>query len=88
MNVTRLPTPSVTAFFIYFKVSSDDEDVAIFQRNIKSESAVDEEKDFDESLSEDLWTDVFHGGSSVSSNEGGERGSPVLNRRTGFVPLY
>ena len=62
-----------------------DEDIAIFQRNIKSDSVPDEEKDFGESLSEDLWTDVFRGGSSVSSNEGGIGGSPVLPKRPGFV---
>ena len=85
-NITRTKAAQTSLKIICFSPQvSSDEDVAIFQRQVKSETVRSEEKELDESLTEDLWADVFQGGSSLSSNEGGGRGSPVLNRRTGLV---
>ena len=84
-DITRTKRAQKSLKIICFSPQvSSDEDVAIFQRQVKSETVGNEEKELDESLTEDLWADVFQGGSSLSSNEGG-RGSPVLNSRTGLV---
>ena len=85
-DITRTKGAQTSLKIICFSPQvSSDEDVTIFQRQVKSETVGNEEKELDESLTEDLWADVFQGGSSLSSNEGGGRGSPVLNRRTGLV---